>query len=203
MLFAFTDGDVWRPGIGDPGVMGWVTVAAYLAAAIACWLAAQSSSKPSERALWLLLAVAMCFLGINKQLDLQTWFTITMRRLALAQGWYESRRALQFVFILFVAGAGLLSCAGLFRVARRHTRIELLAVLGLAFVAAFVIVRAASFHHVDLFLKSSLGGVRMNWLFELSGIVLIAGSAWWKKKHGAAMSDSSTPFGMVPRQGSS
>ena len=72
----------WRPGIGDPTFLGWVTVAAYFAAALACgraWrldrrarLAGDRSSSPT---FWLILSLLLAFLGINKQLDLQSLLT--------------------------------------------------------------------------------------------------------------------------------
>ena len=34
-------------------------------------------------------------------------------------------------------------------------------------------VRAISFHHVDLILKMTVSGVRMNWFLELGGIALV------------------------------
>jgi hypothetical protein len=39
-------------------------------------------------------------------------------------------------------------------------------------LVSFVLIRAASFHHVDLLLRA--GPVRLNWVFELTGIGLIA-----------------------------
>src|ERR1041384_5677187 len=42
-IFAFTDGDRWRPGIGDPTFIGWFTVVAYFATAYLCWRAAGNS----------------------------------------------------------------------------------------------------------------------------------------------------------------
>jgi len=60
-------------------------------------LAAQSN--------WALLALLMAFLAINKELDLQSAFTVAGRCLAKAQGWYEERRDFQrhFIFAL-IAG---------------------------------------------------------------------------------------------------
>jgi hypothetical protein len=48
--------------------------------------------------------------------------------------------------------------------------------VGLGFLMTFVAVRAASFHHVDQWLRH--GVVRLNWALELGGIALIAFSAW-------------------------
>jgi hypothetical protein len=42
----------------------------------------------------------------------------------------------------------------------------------------FIVVRAISFHHVDVFLKSGIAGLRMNWLLELGGISLVGGAAF-------------------------
>ena len=39
---------------------------------------------------------------------------------------------------------------------------------------AFVLIRAASFHHVDALIKSTLAGVRWNAIMELGGIGLTA-----------------------------
>ena len=40
LLLAETVADGWRPGIGDPTALGWITVAAYLLGAVACGRAA-------------------------------------------------------------------------------------------------------------------------------------------------------------------
>ena len=175
-LLAFTDGDVWRPGIGDPTVMGWVTVIAYFAVALFCILrlragGAQSGKRP-ENLFWGGLAALLVGLGINKQLDLQTWLTLTVRRIAIDQGWYDQRRSLQFVFIIFV---GLIAFAGLvflWRLVRRNREMRI-PLFGLILLLAFVIVRAASFHHMDTLINLHFRGVRMNWILELGAIAVI------------------------------
>ncbi len=94
----------WSPKIGDPTVMGWVTVAAYFLAAWLSYRAYRAAHEdvephPGVRRLWALLTGALVLLGINKQLDLQTAFTETGRWLAHSQGWYDDRRPVQAVFI--------------------------------------------------------------------------------------------------------
>lgn len=43
----------WRPEIGDPSVMGWLTVAAYALAAGTAWLAAlRDYQNPRRAAKW-------------------------------------------------------------------------------------------------------------------------------------------------------
>jgi len=172
----------WAPGIGDPTVVGWVTVGLYFVAALVSlrvgWGRGQRLAR-SERFFYRGLTVALFALGVNKQLDLQTALTELGRIMASEEGWYEQRRRVQRVFILLVglvafAGAG----TGLFflRRAPRATHVTLLGVIGLV---AFVLIRASSFHHVDLFIRSSWWGIKGNWLIEVGSIlVVIAGSVW-------------------------
>ena len=48
---------------------------------------------------------------------------------------------------------------------------------GAVFLVVFVVVRAASFHHVDILLRSEALGLRVNALLELSGIACIGWNA--------------------------
>ena len=49
-----------------------------------------------------------------------------------------------------------------------------LSLIGLGFLACFVVMRAASFHHVDQLLRWQFAGLTMNGFLELSGIGLMA-----------------------------
>ena len=178
-MFAFTDGDRWRPGIGDPTVMGWLTVIGYLAAAFLCWRAAMKGMNGRKvKWFWTGLAALLLFLGINKQLDLQTAFTFIAKDFAKATGWYENRRIVQAIFVVVVALGGMLMTAALFWFYRGELRRLWPALAGLAFLGCFIVLRAASFHYFDQFLKSGPGGFQMNWVLELGGIAAIAWPAW-------------------------
>jgi hypothetical protein len=176
VIFAFTDGDVWRPGIGDPTVMGWITVVAYFAAALLCFrqaVAKPTSVSREKKVFWSTLTILLIFLGFNKQLDLQTLLTLTGRRIALAQGWYGKRRVIQLIFVLVIAIGGLLSVVVLGTFVRRHPELRL-ALVGLVTLLVFVVVRAASFHHVDQVINLHVGGVKMNAVLELGAIALVS-----------------------------
>src|SRR5688572_33006079 len=106
MLLASLSSGQWKPGIGDPTLLGWLTVAVYLAGAAICWKAAAASVGTrwptytrGEPLFWLVCAVFLLCLGVNKQLDLQTWFTVLGKSLAKDTGWYEQRRLVQACFI--------------------------------------------------------------------------------------------------------
>jgi hypothetical protein len=182
----------WRPGIGDPTFVGWLTVAAY---AIASLLAARafatarraearfSESEPnvardqrSMKHLWLLITITMVLLGLNKQLDVQTWLIQTVRDRAYAHGWYNDRRRYQVDFILVISAAAVLVGIALSLRLRRVLRRVIVAIAGLGMLVVFVLIRASSFHYVDRAL--SMGGrFRVNAILELSGIGLIIGAA--------------------------
>jgi hypothetical protein len=171
----------WSPGIGDPSFVGWLTVAAYFFTAWRCRSAALRISKRMaglgearrERLFWFVVAVLFALLGLNKQLDLQSLLTEVGRLLARSEGWYEDRRPVQYAFIAVVAAVGIAGAAfGVFLV-RRATHGAKIAAAGTALVTAFVVIRAASFHHFDEFIDSELLGLRANWLLELTGIAVV------------------------------
>ncbi len=165
--------DRWSPTIGDPSLMGWLTVAAYaITTAMVARLAFGRGGKP-ERLFWLMLVLLLAALTVNKQLDLQSALTAFARCMAKVQGWYEDRRGVQTGFILGLLGASVLFLVFLAVTMWRHLRRTWMAVLGLVFLTGFVAIRAVGFHHFDALIKSEIGGVRMNWLLELGGIALI------------------------------
>ncbi len=160
----------WRPKIGDPTMMGWFTVVMY---GIAALLALRVWYRQRDL-LWMFVSLVMTALCVNKQLDLQSLFTDIGRVAFRHLGLFEQRRLFQKWFVLGVVG--MAGVAGAWFVWQRHTfwmRHKLLS-SGLFFLLTFIVVRAISFHHFDVFIKSEhFGGVRMNWVLELGGIAMI------------------------------
>jgi hypothetical protein len=168
----------WRPGIGDPSFMGWLTVAAYAGAAFTAWIAARRTGRApgtvgGSRITWILVTILMVFLCLNKQLDLQSLATDIGRLFAWEQGWYRERREYQKWFVLGALAGSFLITAFLVVRFRSFWKRHFLLAAGLAFLLTFIVVRAISFHHVDAFLKFQVAGVKMNWFLELTGIALI------------------------------
>jgi hypothetical protein len=173
---AFTQ---WRPELGDDHLMGWLTVGVYLAAAVAAGMMARrltlvDPQARRERWFWRITAAILLLLALNKQLDLQSLLTIFARCHAQLSGWYNDRRIVQEVFIALVAAGGLLALGLAALMLRGILGRIWLALAGLGFVCVFVVIRAASFHHVDVFLGSSAMGIKLNWLLELPGPTLVA-----------------------------
>ncbi|WP_131655679.1 hypothetical protein [Methylocucumis oryzae] len=112
----------------------------------------------------------MLALGINKQMDLQSLLTAVARYFAKEQGWYEQRRQFQLLFIKSVLASATLTIVFLIWYMRDALKNNALAICGICFLAAFIAIRASSFHHVDIFINTTVLNVRFNWIMELSGI---------------------------------
>lgn len=177
-------GAPWEVKIGDPTLVGWLTVAVYFLAAALCarvaWRADDLFPQPVKvhRLIWGLLALGAFFLGVNKQLDLQTWMTNVLRTLAYEQGWYEQRDGLQSLFIFAFALGALGLTASLAWLLRNTWRRYWLLLLGLLFLARFILVRAAGFYGVRLpELSRFTGGFRVNSGLELLGAACLVAAA--------------------------
>jgi hypothetical protein len=172
----------WRPGIGDPSWLGWVTVGAYAVAAAACgwtaWRLRPTKARPSNHwRVWLVMALVMTGLGVNKQLDLQSLITDIGRAVAREQGWYRERKPVQRAAVLTaLAVSAVAAVAGYVRY-RTFWKAHWLLCWGVVLLGTFVAVRAISFHHVDVLLRTRVIGVRVNVVLELTGITLITLSA--------------------------
>ncbi len=172
----------WTPQIGDPTPIGWFTVAAYVLVAVLCAFTGWRVRGNPPRAnlhtrFWFALTPLFVLLAINKQLDLQTLLTVLGRDIAQADGWYADRRFVQVFFIFLLGVGGLAALGGLCYALRRVLALYALTLLGLVFLICFIVVRAASFHHIDAMLRLSVAGLRVNALFELGGIACVAAGA--------------------------
>jgi hypothetical protein len=172
--------------VGDPTFFGWLTVVVYLITAVLCAVCAVRAAAifgehnvRLHQLIWTGLAIGLAFLGINKQLDLQTWFTTAVKYVAYEQGWYAAGQRAQILFVfglIAVSGIGGLIIAWTLRASWRQYWVLL---FGALFIARFVIVRAASFYGVSLPELSQLtGGFRINWLLEVAGSAVISFAAW-------------------------
>lgn len=176
---AFFDKIEWSPSIGDPTFMGWLTVFAYFVCFYKCISVLKYKDRifndpiTRQHMLWILIACTMLLLGINKQLDLQTFFTATARYLAMEQGWYAERQIYQKGFIIGIGIVGLISMMTLVSMFYKVIQVHLFAIVGVCVLMVFVLIRALSFHNMDSFLSESFLGIKANWALELSGIILV------------------------------
>lgn len=182
----------WSPGIGDPTIIGWVTVGLYALGAWQSYRLVKRHShlmEPREATLWRILALGLLALGINKQLDLQSALTEIGRMIAVQQGWYVRRHEVQKEFIYTIAVCAGLAVAGAAIYARKVHAATVLALVGSVCLLAFVVLRAASFHHVDALINSEYIGIKMNWLFEIGGICIILAAGRWRLRAALAQTN--------------
>jgi len=162
--------------VNDPTGFAWFIVAAYFAGALAAFLASRSASMTEAR-FWLGVSLLLLLLGFNKELDLQSLLTESGRTLTRAIGIYEQRRLLQGLFLLLLAAGATLAILRLTRMLHRSSAPAKTAAVGIAILFAFILLRAASFHHIDEWVTADVRGLRSGWWLELVGIVVIALSA--------------------------
>ena len=172
---------------GDPSPVAWLITLAYFVVAGLCFHAGR---KEKERrlgrgrlthapAFWFVLCGLLVALGFNKQLDVQSDVTEAGRGLFRILGLYEYRRFFQAVFVLLFAAGAIAAVAAAIWFMRDLWRRYRLAFVGIIYLCAFVIIRAASFHHVDTLLYHlPLFGWLINTLLELGGNVINGYAAW-------------------------
>ena len=160
----------------DRFALAWVIVAAYFVGAGASFWASRGARR-RERRFWIATCLLLVLLGLNKELDLQTYVTTEGRELARSFGWYEQRRLIQGLFLLVLAIAAVLSVATLLRWLRQSPPPLKWAAVGIALLLTFILVRAAAFHHIDEWVTLDIAGLRSGWWMELGGIAVIAVSA--------------------------
>lgn len=179
LIAAFGNQD-WHDSIARADAADWITVAAYFVVAALAVLAASHAApqRGRERAFWKITAVLMIFLGINEVFDFQTVLTIAGREWALEQGWYEDRRIYQFEFIMALVVIAIAAGAAMLRLTRRTHRSVRAALLGLVFIGAFVLIRAASFHHVTTLMGAGPDAFTVGSMQEMLGIVIVGAAAW-------------------------
>jgi hypothetical protein len=174
----------WQPVIGDPSVMGWITVGAYFLISLITLRLALNSRRwfPSDscrlqQRFWLVVCLLMLALGVNKQLDLQSLIIAMGRYHAVRDGWLQYKRYVQVGVIISILTVAALSLLFFIYQISDLLKTNWLAIAGLTCLLVFIVSRATSFHHMDIFISTYILGVRVNWLMELGGLAAIGLSA--------------------------
>lgn len=197
----------WRPGGVHLTLIQVLTVSAYLlVAATSAWALrvarigsqiAADYGNPDRRAkgrcaayrasflFWAVTTLLFVFLGVNKQLDLDGWFTETGRQFAINQGWYDLRWQLQEPMAICIAVIGVSLLALLLSITRSLLPRHILAFIGSLFLVIFLILKTLSFHHLDNLLGQVIASVHVRTIIEWLAIGCVglcaAINCWWYK----------------------
>ena len=175
----------WAPGIGDPTVIGWITVIVYFIVAVICLKAAfttiQNNKQTTEKSIktfWIFLTLFLVALGINKQFDFQSLLTQIGRDISVEQGWYKHRRIVQMYFVSMIGTIGIIALTFLIKTYHNTYSSIKITLAGCITLFVFIVIRASSFHHIELLIDMKLFGIKVNWLLELGSLVIIGIGAY-------------------------
>lgn len=168
---------------GDHTFFGWMTVLAYFLTSIRLGIKTRLAWLNRDNVIfWLCFTLIIIFLGFNKQLDLQSNFTEIMRNMAKEHGWYEQRRPLQFLFVAVMAmSLPILILLVRTSLANSWRRYKIMW-LGILLLLVFIVIRAASFHHVDLIFYKAIGSLRFYQALEIVAIFIIFIGTFYENK---------------------
>lgn len=163
----------WSIGFYDADVWGWLIFLGYLGVAGLCaWQVVKGDQRVRVQNLWIVATLILLFLGANKQLDLHNLVRDYGRHLSMQQGWYEHRRLMQAIVIVF-GGLGISVCGmAMLRYWQNILHEFVVLLMGFAVLVGYVVFQATAFHHLNPFGRFS---DHLIWnILELSGIALIA-----------------------------
>ncbi len=180
--------------VGDATTLGWSVTLLYALAAILAAVAALRTADTSWHTFgfWVVAALALFVLGLNKQLDLQTLMRASLRCVALNDGWYytEARPALKRAFVEAVALVALLSGMALLRWWRPSLPRIALALAGLAMVGGYVAGRTVLVAIADLDKLSAAQHQALAALEPLGLLLICLGAARARTASGAATGEA-------------
>lgn len=93
--------------------------------------------------------------------------------MAISQGWYKDRRLVQVGFIILIGLLGITTLTILIKTYSNTCTAVKITLAGCIILFSFILIRASSFHHMDIFINLKLIGIKMNWLLELGGLAII------------------------------
>ncbi len=175
----------WPRDRGDPTVIGWGITVCYFLAGMRCFYC--TGHLDFRRVLpinqmfawfWYLMAVALVFLGINKQLDVQMLLADIGRAYTKYHGWYGQRAPVQNRVLALGACLGLACVQAVAHRIKGAPKSLWFALWGLLLLGANVLVHLVSQHDIEHVLAFSVAGLSVGSALEILAIFWIAASAY-------------------------
>ena len=176
-----------QAGVSDPTLFGWLTVLVYFVAVARCITKSKESKFfGGNYRFWLYLAALLLLLGINKQLDLHSWFAEIMRDRAQTYGWYKYRQSV-LVSLVSLLGFGILSSIISFRLYLANSwRNYKITWAGIIVLLMLVLIQTSSSIYADALIKQrgfgfSAFGFSISAIIEISALILIIIGTYFNK----------------------
>ena len=163
--------DRWMEIWGDPLLSGTIFMTSYGVTALLILYAAREATS-RERWYWRICGALFLFQLLNTNLDLHALIETTGRCLANAQGWYENRREIQFLFVMGVAFLIALILIVVLVVFFRSILENILLTLGVSIALGFTIIKGINYHDLEQYYGIRVGPFHIADFIEFSGIVL-------------------------------
>ena len=154
----------------------WVPTIAYAFVAWVAWgargrLLLKRADQAAHAFFWKLMSVLLALLCISSLVNLQGFLHLAGKELAISEGWYQQRRVIQVIILLWL-GVSSLGVAGyLTWLQRKMSWGHHLALIGVFYLLGLQAVRAVSLHQVDKILAFHWRGYSVNSLLESAGII--------------------------------
>lgn len=157
----------------------------YGASAFLAYICARSSAdhRPLHR-FWLANSFFLLFIGIDNLLCISTFTIEWLRAIARLEGWYGTRRSLQYEVL---AGLGLLllllggRLSGALDTAKQFIQP---AIAATALLACLFLLRTVSFHDTDAILQMRIAGQSAQRILEIFGLGFsVTGSVWFLRNY--------------------
>lgn len=149
----------------------------YAVAALLSLRATGHAASDRDRQFWRIVAITLGLLLVEKALEQSFLYEVT--KLAVGEGWYGDRRTFQTALIGLFGAVGLVGAVALVGLGRSAGGLGRVAMLFVAALATFAVVRAVSLHEVDGWLAIKLGPLLVRHAIELSLLAIIALLAGW------------------------
>lgn len=180
LLQALTSaGPTWLQAVRQVGWHHAVIALLYLACAFLCYLHTHFVREDLHApTLWRVTTAFLCMLAANTVLQADIWLTHTLRALAQAAGWYESRRPWQYgaavgLLLLAVACTRVLGAS---LAKQKSYSVQLL--LGMTLLLLLISLRAVSAHGTDAVLGTRVVGISLGRICELIGLGMVMLGSW-------------------------
>ena len=161
----------------DQSIVGYTITAGYLLSSLLLFYSlfcrancCESMGSKRSTLLWSASATLALLLGINKQLDVQTYLTQWGRELSRNWGIYSGRRNAQLLASILIISLVVAAAVYAIVFVRKVGWGLRVAILGLAICMAYVVLRLISIPHVDHWFRVDVGGWKMSWIVELTGV---------------------------------